>query len=308
MEFKRGKVQKIILMKSNRDINSLFREHKDMEIDPSPKAWRRLERKLDTHRRRGRRNVQRLMAMAAAFLLLIVIVLVLSMVVGPIHKDQMAYQDDTPVQLEDLVTTDLDLEAYRVVSFTHHHQDRMSAIEEGAPDRKLVPSGLSTEEAGLTDLPTEKKIAELSDFNWLTGQWQDEANGRHSIEKWQWVDAQNLRGEGLLLHKRDTLFREAILIEDNGEELVLWVQLTEQGRSFPFALTSYENGQAVFSNPHMTFPQEIRLERQDEQGFALVYVNTDVPGPDREQIAFLKQRNKISKQEVGRVMTRKSLW
>lgn len=279
-----------------------------MEVEPSPKAWRHLERKLDVHRRRGRRNVQRLMAMAAAFLLLIVIVLVLSMVVGPFNKDQMAYRDDTPVQLEDLVVTDLDLEAYRVVSFTHHHQDRMSAIEEGEPDRKLVPSGLSTEEAGLTNLPKEQEVAKLSDFNWLTGQWQDETDGKRSVESWQWVDAQNLRGEGLLIQKRDTVFRETILIEDNGEELVLWVQLTEQGRSFPFALTSYEDGRAVFSNPHMTFPQEIRLERQDEQSFDLVYVNTDVAGPDREQIAFLKQRNKVSKEKVGRAMTRKSLW
>ena len=295
-------------MKSKRDINSLFREHKNMETEPSPKAWRRLERKLDTHRRRGRRNVQRLMAMAAAFLLLIVVVLALSMAVGHIQKDQMAYRDDTPVQLEDLVVTDLDLEAYRVVSFTHHHQDRMSAIEEGAPDRKLVPSGLSTEEAGLTNLPREQKVAKLSDFNWLTGQWQDEANGKPSIENWQWIDARNLRGEGLLLHRRDTIFRETILIEDNGEELVLWVQLAEQARSSPFVLTSYEDGQAVFSNPHMTFPQEIRLERRDEHNFALVYVNTDVPGPDREQIAFLKQRNKVSKQQVSRVMTRKTLW
>lgn len=308
MDFKRGNNQKIILMKSKRDINSLFREHKNMEIEPSPKAWRRLERKLDTHRRRGRRNLQRLMAMAAAFLLMIVIVLVFSMVIGHVKKDQMAYRDNTPVQLEDLVTTDLDLEAYRVVSFTHHHQNRMSAIEEGEPDRKLVPSGLSTEEAGLTNLPKERKVAKLLDFEWLTGQWQDKTNGHHSMENWQWIDAQNLRGEGIVLHKRDTIFRETMLIEDNGEELVLWVQLAEQGRSFPFALTSYEDGQAVFSNPHMTFPQEIRLERQGEQSFAIVYVNTDVAGPDREQIAFLKQRNKVSKQEVRRAMTRRSLW
>ena len=293
-------------MKSKKDISALFREHKHTEIPPTPKAWRKLERKLDNHRHRGRRNVQRLMAMAAAFLLLIVFVLVLSMVVGQMNNSHpMAYNESTPFQLEDLVTTDVDFEAYRVVSFTYHHQDRMSNITEGQPDRKLVPSALTNEGARQAVITKEQKVAQLSDFNWLIGQWQNRKNGKYSVESWQRLDAQNLRGVGLVIHRRDTIFRETILLEDNGEEVILWVELAEQGRSYPFTLTKYETGTAIFSNPHMTFPQEIHLDWDRKRSLSVTYINTDVSGLDKDQSEFLKQRNDVSRQEVQRILERR---
>lgn len=277
-----------------------------MEVNPSPKAWRRLERKLDTHRHRGRRNVQRLMALAAAFLLLIIFVLVFSMVLGTMEGDRMAYNEAAPVQLEDLVTTDIDLEAYRVVSFTHHLRDRMAApISEGGADRKLVPTGVSAAEAGLNAIPREQKAAQLSEFNWLLGRWQGKAaGGKKSVENWQRLNNQNLRGEGIIVQKRDTTFRETILLEDNGEELVLWVQLAERGRSYPFALKRYEAGKAVFVNPDMTFPQEIHLERNGTDQYSIVYVNAGMSDLTAEQSNFLQQRNAVSLQQVRRTLRR----
>lgn len=292
-------------MKQKRDISDLFREHRNIEIQPSPKAWRKLDRKLDNHRRRGRRNVHRLMAMAAAFLLLVVFVLALTMVVGDLDNKQMAYNESTPVQVEDLDITDSDLEAFRVVSFTHHLADRMAApISEGQPDRRLVPAGASEAENSRSAAARERKVANLADFEWLLGQWRGEAGGQKTLENWRRLNGQNLRGEGIVVSRRDTVFRETILLEDNGEELVLWVQLADRGRSYPFALKEFNEQRAVFVNADMTFPREIHFTRQGDDQCSITYLNTELSDLTEAQSEFLRQRNEVSSQRVKRTLRR----
>ena len=59
-------------MKSQKDISSVIREsEKKLTVQPSPRAWQKLERKLDRRRHNGRIVNMKWMAMAAAFLVLI---------------------------------------------------------------------------------------------------------------------------------------------------------------------------------------------------------------------------------------------
>lgn len=294
-------------MKSKRDINKLFQDYKNLEVQPSAKTWRKLERKLDQHRRRGRGGIQRLMAMAAALLALIVFVLLLTMVANKDQSILFVANETSPLQLEELKLSpsDMALNAYRVVSFSHSHQDRMAApISEGSADRKLVATSKKGEKSSSATIPTEQPIAKLSDFRWLIGAWQDEAKGKKSLEYWQELNDQNLHGLGIVIHKRDTIFRETILLEDNGEELVLWIQLEEKGRSYPFALSSYNNGEAVFINPNRDFPKRILLAKNGEDAFSFIYLGKEQNKPSDDLTAFLKRRNILSDRQIKRELKR----
>ena len=107
--------------------------------------------------------------------------------------------------------------------------------------------------------------------------------------------------------RKDTIFQETILLEDNGEELMLWVQLAENGRSYPFALDSYEDNKAVFVNPEMTFPQEIHLTQDGAHALSMVYLNAEATNLSEEQVDFLRRRNSFTPQQIKRKLERKEV-
>lgn len=125
-------------MNHHKDLFDLFREndHK-LEERPSLQSWRRLEKRLDSHQRRSRISLYRSLAMVAGVLALAVLIVLMTLVV----ERQQEYLTGAPQELEDLQATEADnATAYRVVEFTRTYQDRMTnPIEEGNPDKKLVP-------------------------------------------------------------------------------------------------------------------------------------------------------------------------
>lgn len=126
-------------MNRQRDIFDFFRDHQhQFDESPSPRAWRRLERRLDAHQRRGRLSLYRSLGMVAGVLALVALIVLLSVLVDHNRKEMLT---GTPQQLEDLPLPDSDATAYRVVEYTRSYQDRMSRpIEEGAASKRLVPA------------------------------------------------------------------------------------------------------------------------------------------------------------------------
>ncbi len=126
-------------MNRQRDIFDYFREHQhQFDEAPSPRAWRRLERRLDAHQRRGRISLYRSLGMVAGVLALVALIVLLSVLVDQRRTEMFT---EAPQQLEDLPLPDSDATAYRVVEFTRSYQDRMARpIEEGPASKRLVPA------------------------------------------------------------------------------------------------------------------------------------------------------------------------
>ena len=125
-------------MNRQRDLYELFREqqHK-LEERPSLHTWRRLERRLDAHQRRGRLSLYRSLGMVAGVLALVAMIVLISIVVN----QQQQYLTGTPQELEVLPSDESDATAYQVVEFTRQYKDRMSnPIEEGSTEKKLIPA------------------------------------------------------------------------------------------------------------------------------------------------------------------------
>ncbi len=298
-------------MKRQKDLFDLFRDnqHKLNEM-PSPQAWRRLERRLDSRRRFPRHDRQRWrpLMMAAALLLLAVITFLFSLVLENRRPAYLAANTEAPLPMEDLTFTDVDRSMLRAVEFTRKYQDRLSnPIEEGSPDRRLVPSDdvrdaiRRNPRAPLSSRPEE---ALLTNFYWLLGEWVSETNGRQSVERWMLSDNRTLQGAGLLLQGKDTLFRENMSLRLIDNRVYLFVALDDSRQPVRYELLEQKDNRAVFENKTIAFPQQIVLENSPTDGYTVVMQNSHPAQMTRAQSEFIGRRNQLFNQRAVRKMRR----
>ncbi len=128
-------------MNRQKDIFDLFREnHHKLEERPPLHTWRHLEQRLQQHRRRHRLTLYRSLAMVAAVLVLAVFVALVSSMLHRNPDHRMTRNE--PLELEALPSGMQDVAAFQAVEFSRSYQENPSrTIEEGSPDRRLVPAG-----------------------------------------------------------------------------------------------------------------------------------------------------------------------
>jgi len=124
-------------MKSDKDLFDLFREneHKLTET-PSPRAWDRLEQRLDSDTQKHQVSYYRQIAVAASMVALLAVAFVLATYLQP-NNHNMAMNNT--VLLEDLGGyEDSEEGAYKAVEFIRKHKSRLAnPVEEGTNDKKL---------------------------------------------------------------------------------------------------------------------------------------------------------------------------
>ena len=127
-------------MNRKKDISKLFQEseHKLNQM-PSPRAWQKLEGKLDAHAARNKYSLYRTLAIAAGIITLVSVTFVISLSLNKKHNNVMA-SNAMPQDLEELETySDASEGVYEVVEFTRKHTNRLSnPIEEGQPGKRLI--------------------------------------------------------------------------------------------------------------------------------------------------------------------------
>ena len=128
-------------MNRQKDIFDLFRENEHkLEERPPLHTWRRLEQRLHQHRRRNRLSHYRSLTMVAAVLVLAVFVALLSSLLYRDHGQSLSGNE--PLELEALPSNLQDVAAYQAVEFSRSYQEQpFKTIEEGSPNRRLVPAG-----------------------------------------------------------------------------------------------------------------------------------------------------------------------
>ncbi len=130
-------------MNRHKDFFELFKEnsHKLSER-PTPRTWRRLERRLDSHNRQNRYQNNWTLGMVAAVLGIVACIGLLTFSFNENKSTPVALEDASPRYLEELASVDTedDLNPIRVIEFQRHYQDKSSPIAEGTILRKLQPA------------------------------------------------------------------------------------------------------------------------------------------------------------------------
>ncbi len=130
-------------MTRHKDFFELFRDnsHKLAET-PTPRTWRKLERRLDAHKRHNRAQTTWTLGMLAAILALVVLVGLLSLTFESKLTPVVAVEDAGPRYLEELAVQEesSELNPVKVIEYQRHYKEKTSQIKEGTRTQKLVPA------------------------------------------------------------------------------------------------------------------------------------------------------------------------
>ncbi|MEQ8704710.1 MAG: DUF6265 family protein [Phaeodactylibacter sp.] len=245
-------------MASKKDLFSIFQDNRHLfDSTPSPRAWDRLERRLDGHRRRNRFSMLRTFSMAAAVLFLAVLGVLISVAVGE-KPARLLNKGPQPLASEQLPADDIEAaeELRQTLNTQQAEKQRQRPINEGPTDRKLV---LAKDRSNSTALES------LNRLQWLEGDWQPQDAKAHAAIHWEKVGRHALKGE--LQHSGTT---EHIRIFEEGGTLYFSTDLGKEAQA-RFALQYATPGMAVFERDNDTFPQKVILSRSKHNRLMLRY-------------------------------------
>lgn len=123
----------------------------------------------------------------------------------------------------------------------------------------LFSCGNSNEEKSLESTKLNNKLAA---FNWLAGDWEDRTDSSLTAEYWNIESDTVIRGTGMYLVKKDTMFFERLSIELKDGEIYYVPIVNDQNNQLPvyFKLTAMQDTVFIFENPQHDFPQKIVYE------------------------------------------------
>ncbi|MFN7118356.1 MAG: DUF6265 family protein [Saprospiraceae bacterium] len=273
-----------------RTISRLFQENQHkLTQAPPPSAWRKLERRLDTHRP-GKWAIFRQVAAVAAVLLIIALFSLVATYMERVEKQTAM------AQVEELQINEQDSETLRALEYARQFSSQLGkAIEEGDLSKRLTLA-----------LPAAEKQLKVSvsDFKWLEGEWRSNSNGQQSVEIWKRRNAQMLEGTGLMLVKGDTVFAEQLRIYNTGTKFYFETTLVKGQAPVRYALKHFFADRIVFENTEIDFPQQVVLEIHSPNVYSIILKNEAAVGLSDSELSYLNQRNKIVNQHIIRVMER----
>ena len=260
-----------------KDVFDLFQEQRQQfDATPSPRAWRNLEQRLDSHRRRNRLSIVRNLAMAAALLLIAVVAVVLAFALE--RNEHRVNQD--PLAADALQTDQVQAaeELQLTVSAQRAEQQRREAIQEGGHHQKLIPSTLSSHPG------TEPSLLAA---NWLLGQWKS-ATGQ-SIH-WEQTNPRTFEGK---LPCKEQQKPCVVRMEETVGQLQLITDYSGD-KETAYSLQTFSPSQLVFENTSVKFPKQIRLNRDGVNSCVVVFSN---PATSAETSTSLSNKPVIRRME-----------
>jgi len=285
-------------MGNRKDIFDLFRdnEHK-LSHAPSPRSWRRLERRLDSHRNRHRHSFVRSFAIVAAVALLAVFTFLSTIGFGE-QRERLFALGGSSGQLEQLAYSDADFDqttSMQMVMIAQHAQEqRRSTISEGTALQKLVPNGQNK----------DKQAALLPQFYWLEGKWQSlSADGQVAVlEDWSTAGSNALIGTA----KKAGKVIERMKLEERNNRLS-FVSDFGTGNDISYTLVALNQREATFENRNAGFPEQVVLRRESPSRLTVIYQNAGLDISNADRVAALQQRHNLSSQRAVRKMARLAL-
>ncbi|HMO41056.1 MAG TPA: DUF6265 family protein [Saprospiraceae bacterium] len=270
-------------------------QHK-LQEKPSPQTWRRLERRLDDHRRHRRISLWQQAAGIAALLALGAFVTLLMLFIDPQAKRFAA--NYTP---EDFDITVQDNSAEQILEFLRNYRERLiSPIAEGDISKRITLTGAADR---IIDSRLE---VSLDDFQWLQGTWQHEVNGQTLLEQWQSrKSARTIEGSVFLVRDSgDTVLVDQMRIRQAQGKIFFEALMETNKPLVVYTLKHFFADRIVFENKSMAFPQQVVFDIKSPQVYSLVFQNENLLEVNNAQADYLARRNTIIPQRIVRVLER----
>ena len=215
-------------MKHKKDISDLIRENQHkLNERPSPRAWRRLESKLDNQRSRHQTSVYKQFAMVAAVIALVAVASLITLTIGNQPNEVMAHAKTpsssfaTPVQELETIYTDANEDLHKVVEFQRSlkriYASNPNPITEGTQRNKVVAANdisksteglLAVNDTPSKDIPLKFEYKNDKSLK-STDILKDEI-----VENSSQINATKPNKEGALLSQADAVVANVIEVEE----------------------------------------------------------------------------------------------
>lgn len=97
---------------------------------------------------------------------------------------------------------------------------------------------------------------DLSQLEWILGQWKSQSGEEVIIEHWQKVNDTLFNGETWFIDSGDTVATELLKIIARSDNIFYVAEPSGQ-QNTEFKLTQLKNNEVLFENPEHDFPQKI---------------------------------------------------
>ncbi len=122
----------------------------------------------------------------------------------------------------------------------------------------------------------------------LSGTWKNKAFNH--TETWK-QEGNSLKGHGLAMEGKDTLFYECLEINLASKPMVYtsWVKGQNDGLGIDFKLTEATDTSWLFENPHHDFPKKIHYIRTGATRLEALVSGHDNKMPREEHFYFIRE-------------------
>lgn len=242
-------------MSDKKDIFGVFREERGYEPSPPPRAWQRIERRLDRPSRRHTQGKLPVLALAAALLLLALIGIAFWMSTEEVPK-RLLNTSPMPLAAERLP---VDEEATAGLSYRARQaeQQRQQAINEGQRGRKLVLTSQS-----------DAQDSSLDQFGWIAGEWQSGYGQQARTTVWQPIGQHAWQGITRSATSNETLAEMRIFQTGAKVQFVLLEEGQAQKR---YTLAYVSPKEAVFERAGEDRPERVHLSRSAPGQLLIAY-------------------------------------
>ena len=139
--------------------------------------------------------------------------------------------------------------------------------------------------------PTEKD--KIKSANWLLGNWVTKTDDGILLENWKQLNDSTFNGESFFIKGNDTLHSEAIVLQQNGEELFYnaTVKGQNENKAVAFKLTLGNEKQIVFENPKHDYPQKITYSLLTKDSLVAAISGVQLGKPSSEKFGMKRLEN-----------------
>lgn len=107
-------------------------------------------------------------------------------------------------------------------------------------------------------------FSDLSNLNWLLGQWEGIQGTGVYHEEWEKINDSEFTGKAYLIKKSEISNPENLTIHSDGMGIYYTADVSHNPKPVSFKLTSQNESTFVFENPEHDFPQKIIYEKNDD--------------------------------------------
>lgn len=284
-------------MKRNNTITSLFQNNQQkLNEMPSRQSWRRLERKLDDHRRYGKMTYSRQLGMVAALFVLGIVITLITILLNKSASVPSLAANYTLERLEEISDTE---EASQIMAFIQKHKDQLSnPVEEGDVSRRIALA------AARESAISSRISVSITDFQWLRGTWKQELNGVEALESWSKKNNYTLEGKGFVMENGTQVQVDQMNILHLGSKIYFETALQNNQKPVRYALKQFFADRIVFENKTVAFPQQVVFEIQSPNVYTIIFQNDAPLEMNNAQAKFLSQRNQMIPQRAVRTLER----